>query len=222
MTISDETKKRIEDFSREQSRFYLDRAHMTYWEKLQSKAEQTQRKVVQKASQFKFRSQQSEEAQGDLMLYMNDFVEDLIAQGATEDEAFARARRELACDSGTNAALNLQDLYAEKIFGFEPFDVFGNEMPGFMGGTDMTHSQGTRGAVTHTLLSGMIIGFLFAGFTILGVIVGALIGFLGSGGIPEFLADGWIATIIGLVVGAVIGVGLALLCSALVVALRRK
>jgi len=221
MTISEETKKRIEDFSREQSRFYLDRAHMTYWEKLQDKAEKTQRKVADKAAQFKFRSQQSEEAQGDLMLYMNDFVEDLLSQGVPEEEAFERARRELACDSGTNAALDLQDLYAEKMLGFEPLDSHANEAAGFLDDTGAPRSHGKQGAVARTLISGMIIGLLFASFTILGVIIGALIGFLGSGGIPTFLAGGWIATIIGLVVGAVIGIGLALLGMAIVIAARR-
>jgi len=219
MTVSNETRKRIEDFSREQSRYYLDRAHMTYWEKLQNKAEQTQRKVAKKAERFKFRSQQSEEAQGDLMLYMNDFMEDLIAQGATEEEAFEQARKELACGSGSNAAMSLQDRYAERLY---DYGVYGEDQPfsEFMDYTDALDGNTNSRSAARVRMT-VSIGLLFGGFPPIGAVVGVLIGFLGSGGVDGFLTGGWIYTLIGLVAGAVVGVGIAMICVALIAVARR-
>lgn len=222
MTISNETSKRIEDFSRDQSRHYLDRAHMTYWEKLQDKASRTHRKVSNKAARFKLRSAQSEEAQGDLTVYMHDFMEDLMAKGATEEEAFEQARQELAYDSGSSTSNDLQDLYAQKLEELEARGYSPEFVDGIMGHMGLWDNGGDSGEPANRRYQlNSAIGMFYAGFPPIGLAVGGLVGFLTSGGVPAFLHDGWIYTLVGLVVGAVIGAGIAMICQGILLALRR-
>ncbi|MCL2632639.1 MAG: hypothetical protein FWD45_06110, partial [Coriobacteriia bacterium] len=121
-SLSQITEQQITEFAREQSRYYLDRAQMTYWEKLQDKADRTRNKASLKLNRFKLRSAQSEESQADLTAYMIDFVADLVSQGASEEEAFDRARKELAHDSGSALADDLYELYSQQYF--DPADGY--------------------------------------------------------------------------------------------------
>jgi hypothetical protein len=66
------------------------------------------------------------------------------------------------------------------------------------------------------------IGSFYGGFLFLGVAVGGLIGFLVSGGVPAFSADGWIYTLVGVVTGAFIGIGLGLISNAIIAAIKRS
>lgn len=61
-----------------------------------------------------------------------------------------------------------------------------------------------------------VIGLFYAGFTVIGMVIGALAGYVISGGRQEFLYGGWIDTIVGTFVGLLIGTGLALICNAIV------
>jgi uncharacterized membrane protein YccC len=56
------------------------------------------------------------------------------------------------------------------------------------------------------------IGLHYGGFVMIGMAVGAFAGFMLGGGQKEFLAGGWIDSIIGVVTGLFIGVGLGLIC----------
>ncbi|MCL2826435.1 MAG: hypothetical protein FWD72_03415, partial [Eggerthellaceae bacterium] len=127
MTITDETKRQIEEFAQEQSRYYLDRTQMTYWEKAQAKADKTKRKAEAKAAKFKVHSTQAQEAQDDLSAYMSDFIEDLLIQGVSEEEAYQRACEELAHDAKTTMADDVYSHYAEKFYDqFNPFAFMGD------------------------------------------------------------------------------------------------
>ncbi|GHU82966.1 hypothetical protein FACS1894196_2110 [Clostridia bacterium] len=64
-------------------------------------------------------------------------------------------------------------------------------------------------------------GRLYGGLLMLGVALGALIGFLG-GGRAAFLTGGWIDTLIGAGVGATVGIALGEISNALVILLRRE
>jgi hypothetical protein len=65
------------------------------------------------------------------------------------------------------------------------------------------------------------IGLFYAGFMFFGFSVGALIGFLGSGGREMFLSGGWIDTLIGAGIGGTIGIGLGLISNAIIVLKNR-
>lgn len=67
-----------------------------------------------------------------------------------------------------------------------------------------------------------VTGLLYGGFCLLGIVLGALIGFLTSGGRLGFLAGGWIDTLIGTGVGVLLGTCLGLICQAIITAVKRK
>ena len=56
-----------------------------------------------------------------------------------------------------------------------------------------------------------VAGLLVGGFTILGMMLGAITGFLIGGGPSEFLNNGWIWTVSGLTLGALLSAGLGLI-----------
>ena len=62
------------------------------------------------------------------------------------------------------------------------------------------------------------VGLFYGGFVFLGIAIGSLVGFLTSGGVPAFLQDGWIYTL----VGTIIGMGLGQISHAIVVSMKRR
>lgn len=191
MTISNETRQKINKFAQEQSGKYLDEAEMTYVEKLNKKAGDTKAKVASKFDKLKTRSEKGKEAQDDMILYMNDYINDLLSQGLSEDEAFARASEVMQFDSGTQQAINLNDRFQEY---YENKDLAQQEA----------------------------IGTFYGGFIILGLTLGALIGFLSGGAVNEFTESGWIYTLIGAAVGLFTGVGLGLIAQGFVTLKKKK
>ncbi|MDR3288773.1 MAG: hypothetical protein LBT22_05035 [Peptococcaceae bacterium] len=190
MSFSQETQRKMDQFAREQSRRYLEAAEMTYLEKLREKSGRSKRKIGAKLARFKGTSDKGLEAQNDMTLYMSDFMQDLISQGISEQDAFARAREALSADESEQAA----DLHARFRQYYQNRDPADYEA----------------------------VGLLYGGFLFIGLAVGALIGFLASGGVPAFLKSGWIYTLAGIAAGAMIGIGLGLLSNALIVTLKRK
>ncbi len=111
MGISNEMKKKVDQFAKEQAQFYLDDAELSYIEKLRKKGSITKGKITAKLAKFKSSSDRSNEAQGDMILYMSDYMNDLISQGLSEQEAFDKARQQLAFDSRSSQAADLQEKY---------------------------------------------------------------------------------------------------------------
>jgi len=60
------------------------------------------------------------------------------------------------------------------------------------------------------------VGLFYGGFAILGIVIGALSGYIISGGWQEFLLGGWIDILVGAAAGAVFGSGLGAICNAIV------
>ncbi|WP_416825630.1 hypothetical protein [Ectobacillus polymachus] len=186
MNISNETKKKMEIFAREQSQFYLSDAELSYIERLRKKGVQTMGKVSEKLSLFKGTSDKSAEAQGDMLLYMSDYMEDLMSQGMSELDAFEKAKQQLAFESKSVNNADLKEKYLQ---------YYENLTPEYY----------------------EKVGLFYGGFVILGLTIGALLGFLMSGGVPTFLKDGWIYTLVGCGVGLMLGVGLGLISNAIIV-----
>jgi len=65
-------------------------------------------------------------------------------------------------------------------------------------------------------------GLFYGGFVMIGMAVGAFVGFMIGGGQEEFLKGGWIDSIIGVVTGLFIGVGLGLICHGIFLSKRGK
>lgn len=191
MSFSHEIKDKITQFAREQSQHYLEEAEMTYMEQLRRKTGQTKNKVMAKLAKLKSRSERSLEAQNDMILYMSDYMKDLISGGLSEKEAFERAKEELKFRSETAKSADLQERFAEYYENRDPAD----------------HEA---------------IGLFYAGFMFFGLSIGALTGFLGSGGRAMFLSGGWIDTVIGVVVGTIIGMGLGLISNAIIVLKNKR
>jgi hypothetical protein len=66
------------------------------------------------------------------------------------------------------------------------------------------------------------VGLFYGGFVMIGMAVGAFAGFMIGGGQEDFLAGGWIDSIIGVVTGLFIGVGVGLICHGSVVSKKKK
>ncbi|MBO0470277.1 hypothetical protein JZO66_06950 [Enterococcus sp. DIV0242_7C1] len=184
MTINHEIQQKIKQFAKEQSTLYLDDAEMTYMEKLRRKAGKSREKIGTKISRFKNTSDKSREMQDDMILYMNDYISDLIANGMSEEEAFEKASDALRFSSQTDQSDELQERFAQYYAAIDPAD----------------HE---------------IIGLFYGGFAVLGLTIGALVGFLASGGVPEFMHTGWIYTLIGILAGVLIGTGFGLIANAI-------
>ncbi|MED3624633.1 hypothetical protein P4482_16335 [Neobacillus thermocopriae] len=127
-------KERIKQFAKEQSQYYLEEAEMTYLEKLQHQIGQTKRKVTNKLSKLKTRSNVSIDVQNDLILYMSDYMNDLMENGISEQEAFERAKEELKFQSETTRSSDLKDKFVEYYENFNPADheAIGLFYAGFM------------------------------------------------------------------------------------------
>jgi len=190
MIFSDEINRKIRQFAKEQSQHYLEEAEMTYLERLKYKTGQVSGKLTANLAKLKSRSNLSIEAQNDLILYMSDYMKDLMEQGLSEQEAFERAKEELRFRSETAEATDLQQRFAEY---YENLDPARYEA----------------------------IGLFYGGFLFFGIAIGALLGFLGSGGKGAFTSGGWIDTLIGITVGGVIGIGFGLVSHGIIV-LKKK
>jgi len=191
MSFSLEAQQRIEQFAREQSQHYLEEAEMTYLEKLRKKSGQTKRKIGRKLARFKGRSEQGREAQNDMILYMSDYMEDLMSKGLSEQEALEKAQEELAASSESDRHADLRERFCQYYWDRDPADY-------------------------------EAAGLLYGGFLILGIVVGALVGYVLSGGRQEFVNSGWVDTLIGAGAGAILGIGLGLISNAIIVAIKRK
>ncbi|MDR2693377.1 MAG: hypothetical protein LBB74_04085 [Chitinispirillales bacterium] len=66
------------------------------------------------------------------------------------------------------------------------------------------------------------VGLFYGGFVMIGMAVGAFVGFMIGGGQEEFLAGGWIDSVIGVVTGLFIGVGLGLISHGVFLSKRWK
>jgi len=187
MNFSKETERKIDQFAKEQSQFYLEESEMTYLEKLRRKAGQTKRKLDRKLARFRSSSEQALEARNDMFLYMSDYMNDLISRGLSEEEAFEKASAELrASGEGTET---------------DPHADF--------------HDRIQQYYLTRDPADYEAIGVFYGGFLFLGIAAGALIGFIAGGALPGFRLDGWIYTLIGTGVGVIAGIGLGLISHAI-------
>ncbi|WP_163183508.1 hypothetical protein [Neobacillus sedimentimangrovi] len=173
MNFSNEMKEKIKQFAKEQSQYYLEEAEMTYLEKLQHQIGQTKRKVTNKLSKLKTRSNVSIDVQNDLILYMSDYMNDLMENGVSEQEAFERAKEELKFQSETTRSSDLKDKFVEYYENFNPADheAIGLFYAGFMffgisvggligfiasGGRDLFLSGGWIDTLIGTAVGGII------------------------------------------------------------------
>lgn len=174
MNFSHEMQEKINVFAKEQAQYYIDNAEMTYMEKLQKKARQTKGKVSKKLARFKMQSDQGLDAQNDMVLYMSDYMNDLMSKGFSEHEAFEKASLELKSASQTEQAA---DLHAQFLAYYESRDPAEYEAIGLLYG----------GFVLLGLTIGGLIGFILGGGrgiflkggwvdTLIGVAVGTFIG----------------------------------------------
>ncbi|CAG5083025.1 Putative uncharacterized protein [Thermobacillus xylanilyticus] len=178
MSLSRETIDKIRKFAKEQSRYYLEDAEMTYMEKMRRKSAQTRDRIMKKLAKFKNRSETALEAQNDMILYMSDYMNDLIAQGYSEQEAFERARQDLQFRSDSDKSADLKERFTEY---YENFDPAASEAIGLFYAGFLFFGVAIGG------LAGLIAGggkdaFLSGGWidTLVGVLVGGVIG-LGFG-----------------------------------------
>ncbi|MEW9033997.1 MAG: hypothetical protein AB2404_14975 [Planifilum fimeticola] len=178
MTFSQEIKDKMVQFAKEQSQYYLDEAEMTYLEKLRRKTGQTQSKIAAKLAKFKGRSETALEAQNDLLLYMSDYMKDLMEKGLSEEEAFERAKEELEYRSESERSADLHERFARYYENRDPaeYEAIGLFYAGFL------FFGVSIGALIGYLGGGGREVFLTDGWidTAIGAAVGAVIG-LGAG-----------------------------------------
>ena len=187
MSFSNETQEIIKQFAKVQSQYYLDAAEMTYIEKLRRKTGQTKRKIGAKLSRFKGSSNQAIEARNDMVLFMNDYMSDLMSKGFSEQQALEKAKEELSASGDSGLQNDLQERFQKY------YDT---------------------AAVEAT-------GLLYGGFMSVGIVVGAITGYIISGGQQEFLNGGWIDTLVGTGAGALLGIGLGEIGHAIITMKKR-
>jgi len=187
MSFSQETIRKIEQFAREQSQYYLEDAEMTYMEKLRRKSGQARAKIGRKMARLKNRSEQADEAECDMILYMSDYIEDLAAKGMSEREAFDKASVELAASSESSGQADLRRKFKRYCANNSPAD---DEVAGLLYGGFAIISMAV-GALVGFLSGGGRTAFLRGGWidTLTGlgagVILGAGLGLLANAVLAE-------------------------------------
>jgi len=166
--------EKIGKFAKEQAQHYLDEAEMTYMEKLRRKSGQTKDKIRAKLEKFKSRSQTALDAQNDMILYMSDYMKDLMAEGLSEQEAFERAKEDLKFRSDSAMSANLQERFASYYESLSPADheAVGLFYAGFL------FLGVAAGGLAGFLGGGGREAFLAGGWieTLIGVVVGGAVG----------------------------------------------
>jgi len=174
MSISRETQEKINKFAKEQSQNYLNAAEMTYMEKLRKKAGQTKQKIGTKMLRFKGASSFAHEAHNDMILFMSDYMSDLMSRGLSEQEAFEKAKEELAASEETNLNINLEERFQQYYENRNPadFEAVGLFYGGFL------FIGIIIGALVGYAISGGRQEFLSGGWidTLVGIGAGALLG----------------------------------------------
>lgn len=84
MTFSPEIKRKIKQFAQDEAQHYLDEARLTYAEKLRRDVGRLKNEFKSSVDKFKLRSEAHLDAQNDMALYMNDYMQDLVAEGLSE------------------------------------------------------------------------------------------------------------------------------------------
>ena len=113
MSLSKETIEEIERFAKEQANKHLSDAELSYFERLSKKSDDTKNKIMNKISKFKVTSDDVKEASDDLSLYMEDYMNDLMAQGHSEKEAFEMAKETLKTEERSSLNEDIHDKYRE-------------------------------------------------------------------------------------------------------------
>jgi len=174
MSISRETMEKIKQFAKGQARRYLDAAEMTYMEKLRKKTGQTKQKISKAMARFKNNSDQAIEAQNDMILYMSDYMNDLIAKGMSEQQAFEKAKEELSAGGKSDFNASLHERIEQY---YETLDPSEYEAVGLLYGGFAIIGV-AAGALAGYIISGGRQEFLLGGWidVLIGTCVGAVIG----------------------------------------------
>ena len=180
MSFSRETQEKINRFAKEQSPHYLQDAEMTYMERLHRKSGQAKQNIVRKMARFKGQSDKGLEAQNDMIVYINDYMNDLLSQGFSEQEAYEKASAEMKFSSDTEQAADLSERFQQFYANIDPSEY---EVIGLLHGGFMFIGVVVGGLVGY-ISSGGRLAFWDGGWidTVIGVTAGFILG-LGAGSI---------------------------------------
>jgi len=150
------------------------------------------KKINKFAEEQKQNYLKGDEVRDDMILYMTDYINDLISQGMPEKDAFEKARTEMTAvgESGKSKDKDWNDKFKE---------YYKNKSPAAYEAE----------------------GLLYGGFTTIGLVIGGLIGYIAGGGRVEFLSGGWIDMLIGIGCGVIAGAGFAMIANAFIVSVKR-
>ena len=174
----------------------------TYKEYLKRKFDELKEECLKEATKirhkFSLKPSHDLDFAEEIKAYLSDGILDLKAEGYSEEEALR-----ITMEKFDEAELqeSFQDFMKE-------FNDFGMEE--YLMKSEQWYVE-----------NGEIIGLFYGGFAILGVTLGALIGFLTSGGLAELLVGGWIYTLIGAGVGAMLGIGIGVISHG-IIAMKKK
>lgn len=65
-----------------------------------------------------------------------------------------------------------------------------------------------------------VVGLFYGGFIFLGGAIGGVLAFFGKSGVSEFLNNGWIYVLVGIITGILIGLSLGLITNGILVVRR--
>jgi hypothetical protein len=147
-------------------------------EKLRRKSGQTKHKIARKLARFKRQSGQGLEVQNDMTLYMTDYMNDLLSQGLSEQEAFEKASEAMRFAGESEQAAELEERFRQY---YENRDPAADEAIGVFYGGFMLIGMVSGGVIAY-LSGGGRMAFLSGGWidTIIGVAIGLFIG-VGTG-----------------------------------------
>lgn len=193
--LSRDTMQKIESLVKRVARKsgYSDRVDLTYKEHLQAKFDQNRDKLSKKVQKYRHKlslKPNNTDFAEEIRTYLRDGLVDLMKEGYPEEQAL-----KMTMDKFDEAELN------------HSFDEFVQAFNGF-GLDEYGHST------QWYMENGEAVGLFYAAFLILGLTLGAFLGYLAGHTLT--------ATGIGLAVGGGVGIGLGLLSNAIIALLKRK
>lgn len=178
MKFSKDTMDSIRKFASIEAVKHLNDSEISYIEQLNRKTNNFKNKFKNKLDKFKLSSKQSKEIQEDFIIYMSDYMTDLIDKGHSEEEALEIAKTNLASNSQSDESEYLKNKYTEYYLSRDPQmdEIIGLYYGGF-----------TLIGLTLGIVIGIILSFTYfknyfwvtiGVSTILGIILGVGMGLL--------------------------------------------
>lgn len=173
MTLTDKTQTAIETLAKKAVKNTLSSNELSYFEKVARKFDE----IEEKARQKFYPNRKEDEAE--LESYIQDYVEELIANGLSEEDALEKAAAVILAEQPKNPEEKRKEAYQAH---YENISVAEEEAIGLTYGSRIFLGiviGAMLGIITQIIYTGSLFGIAFGVFLVLGLFLGVALGLAG-------------------------------------------